>query len=301
MAEFDDIFSTPTPEASAEPQRITNDQFDKEAWAQKKRDERDGLFTMVDERAVEVSIDTNAFVQFLDVQSRFMRMSTNNALLVAAQCPNATRLASFDSWKEQNVDILAGEKAISIFSPGDTYTKQDGTDGRYMNVSKVFDISQTSADKPVNPPAPDIRDLLRAVSANSGTRIEMVDELPDNRPAVYQSENNTLFVSRGMDGEKLFVAITGELARASMLRDGIPPNEASAASHLSAELLCRKYGVDTSKLYNVEQLRIGSFGKGSKAIREEFGRARRAAEGISYNMEKTLNPPQRADKSTEPR
>jgi len=295
MNNFDDIFSsTPTEDTTA---KQNDENFDVAAWAQKKQAERDSLFTMLDERAGEVSISPDAFTQYLDVQSRFLRMSTSNALLVAAQCPDATQLASFDDWHKQDVSILSGEKAISMFELGDTYTRNDGTEGRYTNVTKMFDISQTSAEKPPAAPAPDMRDLLKALSANAGVQIEMVDNLPDDRAALYQSENNTVFVRRGMDGNSVFIAMTTELARASMLKEGVAPAEANAAAPTAAELLCRKYGVDTSKHYNVDQLRLGYFGNGVKSIRDSLGQSRKAAESISYQMEKTLHPQQRTDRN----
>jgi len=297
MENFDNIFTTAPAEETQQPQTASRDDFDVDAWAQKKQAERDGLFIQLDERATEVSISTDAFVDYLNVQSRFLRMGTSNALLVAAQCPEATQLATFDEWHQQNASILSGEKAIAMFEMGDTYTRSDGNEGRHTNVKKVFDISQTSAEKPPAAPAYNITDLLKAVHANSGVKVEMVDQLPDNRVALYQSENNTVFVRRGMDGDSLFIALTTELTRASMLKDGVAPKEANAASRTASELLCRKYGVDTSKHYNVEQLRIGYFGEGSKAIRDGLGMARKAAESVSYNMEKTLNPQQRTDRS----
>jgi len=301
MENFDNIFAAANTADAQQAQPMANDDFNKEEWMQKKQAERDSLFVKLDESAGEVSIRPEAFTQYLDVQSRFLRMGASNALLVAAQCPDATQLASFDDWKQRDASILAGEKAIAMFDYGDTFTREDGTEGRYTNVAKVFDISQTSAEKPPAAPAPDMRDLLRALSVNSGARIEMVDQLPDNRVALYQSENNTVFVRRGMDGDSLFIAMTTELSRAAMLKDGISPADANAASHTAAELLCRKYGVDSSKHYNVDQLRLGYFGKDVKIIRESLGQASKAAESVSYNMEKTLNPQQRSDRKNEAR
>lgn len=39
----------------------------------------------------------HAFQPYLDVQARFDRYSVSNAVLIAAQCPEATRLADFDA------------------------------------------------------------------------------------------------------------------------------------------------------------------------------------------------------------
>ena len=280
--------------------RQSEQDFDVDAWAQKKRTEREGLFSLLDSTAESLG-NPDALRGYLDVQSRFMRMSANNALLVSAQCPQATELASFDDWKAKDVSIKGGQKAIAMFEQGGAYTREDGSEGHYMNVTKMFDISQTTAEAGTpERPTVDSRELLKAITANSGTRIEMSDDLPENRAAVYDLNSNTVFVRRGMEPNTLIMSITNELAVASLCRDGSNPRDNGMAAYAASYMLCKRYGVDTSR-FNLSQLSQAFSSLDAKGIRDQLGKARNAAEGISYQMEKTLNPQARSEKNVDPR
>ena len=58
---------------------------------------------MIDTFAHEMSMDGGLFCDYLDVQARFDRYSVSNAILIAAQKPDATKLADFDTWKASGV------------------------------------------------------------------------------------------------------------------------------------------------------------------------------------------------------
>lgn len=297
MENFDDIFNS---QQTTENTPVSNENFDKEAWAAKKQAERDSLFTLLDDCATEMGNSPAALGQYLDVQSRFMRMSANNALLIAAQRPNATQLASFDDWKQQEVSILAGEKAISILEQGDAYTRDDGTEGRYTNIAKVFDVSQTSAEPAPEEPAPDTRTLMKALATNSGTRMEVTDNLPDGRNALYSPETNTIAIRPGVEGNALFAELTRELAQASLCRDGSTQRDNALAAYCASYMLCKKYGMDT-RGYSLDGASKAFGGMDAKGVRAELGRARNAAEGISFQMDKTINPQQRSDRKNDAR
>lgn len=72
-----------------------------------KQAERDGVYLMIDTYAHEMSIDGGLFQAYLDVQSRFDRYSVSNAILITAQCPEATKLADFDTWKASGLYVQA--------------------------------------------------------------------------------------------------------------------------------------------------------------------------------------------------
>lgn len=94
MSNFDDIFA-PVPQ----------DDFDKEAWAAKKKAERDDIFFLADATAEEVSTDSGKFREYLDVQANFRNYSATNALLILAFNNSATKLGDKDFWRNQGVYI----------------------------------------------------------------------------------------------------------------------------------------------------------------------------------------------------
>ena len=93
MSNFDDIFE-PAPQA---------EDFDKEAWAAKKKAERDEVYALADATAEEVCADGGKFRDYLDVQANFRHYSATNALLILATKPDARRLGDKDFWRDQAV------------------------------------------------------------------------------------------------------------------------------------------------------------------------------------------------------
>ena len=97
MSNFDDIFDAPK---AQEPAYQPDDAFDKEAWAEKKQAERSSAYELIDRTAEDVVRDGAAFQTYLDVQSRFDRYSVGNALLIAAQKPDAQKIAIGDGGEQ---------------------------------------------------------------------------------------------------------------------------------------------------------------------------------------------------------
>ena len=86
MSNFDDIFE-PAPQA---------EDFDKEAWAAKKKAERDERYATADATAEEICTDGGKFRDYLDVQAKFHRYSATNALLILHDNKNASKLGDKD-------------------------------------------------------------------------------------------------------------------------------------------------------------------------------------------------------------
>ncbi len=70
---------------------------------------------------IELTGDARAseeFQEWLDVQSRFHDYSYRNSLLISLQKPDATRVAGYQTWKNDfNRYVKEGEKAIWIWAP----------------------------------------------------------------------------------------------------------------------------------------------------------------------------------------
>ena len=137
MSNFDDIFESA-------PQ---TDEFDKEAWAAKKKAERDEVYALADATAEAVCADGSKFRNYLDVQATFRNYSATNALLILATKPDARRLGDKDFWRDQGVYIKRQEfgRPIKIVESNGEYTRDDGSIGVSYNIKRVYDISQTTA------------------------------------------------------------------------------------------------------------------------------------------------------------
>ena len=127
--------------------------FDKAAWIAKKNEEKQAAYELADSTADRMKTDGDAFRSYLDVQGRFDRYSVTNAILVAAQKPDAVQLKDYKKWREDGVTVDKDATKITILEPGNEYTRHDGTRTMGFNAKTLYDVSETSAkEAPVNVP-----------------------------------------------------------------------------------------------------------------------------------------------------
>jgi hypothetical protein len=99
--------------------------------------------------------DSEQWRRHLDVQGRFHRYSFGNVVLIAAQCPDASKVAGFRAWKKLGRSVRKGEKAIWILAPMVARAAEgsDGESGEHRGTVRgfryvaVFDISQTDGEE----------------------------------------------------------------------------------------------------------------------------------------------------------
>ena len=87
--------------------------------------------------------------RYLASQSRFHNYSFRNVVLIAAQCPQATRVAGFRAWQRLHRCVRKGERAIWILAPL-VRRRDDDEEGQArvwgFKWVPVFDIAQTEGD-----------------------------------------------------------------------------------------------------------------------------------------------------------
>ena len=289
MMNFDDLFTgQPAPQEERS--------FDKDAWAAKKQAEREDVYLVIDTYAHEMSIDGGLFRSYLDVQARFDRYSVSNAILVAAQCPEATRLADFDHWKENGVYVRRGEDAITILEPGKEYEKDDGSTGVSYNVKKVFDISQTNSRQQAAPAVNhDDRLLLKGLMNNAPCRFGISNELPEGVNVAYQSKTGTILVRQGLDAPTIFRGLAQELARAHMDRGGITCESPDFTAYSVSYMLCKRNGISVES-FSFDRMPEGYGQMDAKALRAEACIIRDVAGEITADMNRLFATQEKAKK-----
>ena len=278
MPNYDDLFTS-------QPAQREETPFDKDAWAAKKQAEREGVYAMIDSHVHDMGVDGGVFQAYLDVQARFDLYSVSNAILIAAQRPEATKLANFDTWKASGVYVKRGADAITILEPGKEYTRQeDGSTGVFCNVKKVFDISQTnSRQQPAPAVARDERLLLKALMNNAPCRFAISNELPEGVNVAYHAESNAIYVRQGLDAPTIFRGVAQELARAHMDRGGITCETPDFTAYSVSYMLCRRNGVSVEG-FSFDRLPESYAMMDAKALRAEVGVMRDVAGTITTNM-----------------
>ncbi len=212
-------------------------EFDAAAWAAAKKQEREMLYTKVDELVDEALSDVNALNAYLSVQGRLGKASMINSLLAAENHPDASNLKSFDDWKRYGRSIKKGEEGIKILAPTGEYMRSDGSKRMNFGVKRVFDVAQTRGKNEWKRFAPSIRSALKAVTAKTTVPIRFDDGVSKSIGALYSNDGNSILVARDMDNNDLFFCVTRELARA----DGC---DNTFLCDCIANITCYRYGIE---------------------------------------------------------
>ena len=263
----------------------------KEEYAEKKKAEKERVYQMVDDTAMQIVSDPEKFRAFLDTQSRMDRYSAANALLIFNQLPEATQLKDFDDWGKDNVKIVKGAKSISILEPVE-YARQDGTTGISYNVKKMFDVSQTNGRQtPAVSDNPDPKALITTMLDACPVEVEATNELPyPNMAAFYNNEKQTLYVKRNV-GDSVAVAqcVAQELGHAqlSINSDTYSRRDMGFQAVCIGYMLCKKYGVDTQN-FAINRIPEELKNKEPKEIRAELSKTRNAMSEINSRISEEL-------------
>ena len=282
MNNYDDLFNE-SDNTDKFKDKNKNVPFDKEAWIEKKRQERAEAYELLDEATDEITKDGEKFKDYLITQSRFERYSVSNALLIAYQYPGATKLADFGTWKEDGASVNKGEKAITILEPGNEYTREDGSTGFSVNVKKVFDISQTDGTviNQLRVP-PDEKSAIRALISSSPCKVVLVDRL-DNCSARYSPENNEILIVKGLEADEIFRALSYEICIARAAQKDIDRKDGAFGSYCASYILCERNGFDTGD-FNFDRVPERFADVDNKEVRKELGEIRDMANEISQDM-----------------
>lgn len=299
---FDDLLLELQQEQQPEQAKPTTlEPYDKDAYKERKQAERDEAYRLADITAERAASSGEAYAKYLNVQARYNRYSVNNALLIAAQMPDATKLATFEEWQENKVQIRAGAKAITLLEPGKEYQRGDGSVGAAFNVKKVFDISQTFAAPQKTEIHRDQRLMMKALINNPPCKLEISDaQVPANAAAVYKPEAKTVYVRHGLNFDDMFRALARELAFAHMDKGG-------AFSRTSCEFRAKSVAYLVCARNHIVPEPIAfpaSFSnQEAKAIKQELGEIRDVANTMHGSMSKILDKPaqEQAQRTQNPR
>jgi len=138
--------------------------------AEQKQTNRERLREITEsiEQGIKELFESDKYMEYLRVMSRFHSYSRNNVMLIKMQMPGATRVAGFNKWRDQfGRHVKKGEKSIKIIAPTpykkkieeikrdpDTKAPMLDKDGKTIMEEKevsipmfravsVFDVSQT--------------------------------------------------------------------------------------------------------------------------------------------------------------
>lgn len=248
--------------------------YTKEEYSEFKRKEKNEVYELIDETAKNIIQNEQELKKYLDTQAKFEQYSVGNALLILAQMPEATLLRDYQSWIGLGGFPKKFRKKVKILEPGDSYIREDGTEKINYNMKYVYDISQVNIKQKHRITRYDNKVLLKAFLNSNQGNLQIVDEIPNsNRCALYDKDQDTLYIARGSEAPLIFYELTQELAKQELGDDNFKINCVSYS-------ICKKYGIDVSN-YNVVDIPFEFKEMSSKEIREELEPIRDALENIN--------------------
>ena len=156
----------------------------------------------------------------LKTMARFHKYSWHNVCLIATQCPTATRVAGFQTWRTMGRFVRKGEKGIAILAPiiGRREAESDDDNARMVKgfrAAYVFDVEQTDGEPLAEPGEasgdPGVKTaVLRTAILERGITLESVDDLDG---ALGTSSGGHIRLLNGLSPAVEFTTLVHEYAR----------------------------------------------------------------------------------------
>ncbi len=279
MAELDELFGNE--------KQTTTESYSKDDWIKQRNENRALAYEML-ESATEELNNPDTVMAYLDIQSKFDRYSVSNALLVAYQYPEATRLYDSKTWQKNHVFINKGETGIIILEPGKEYTRDDGKKVTPYNAKKVFDISQTNArPRQYIRRTPDEKTLVKMLIRTSPVDVFISNEMSENINASYRPNEKKIVVRQGLEGDELVRALSKEIAFAILDKGDFNRENLEFKAQAISYIVTSRIGFEPEP---ITELSDKFSNLDAKEKRAELSQARDHANTIANTVKKALEP-----------
>jgi antirestriction protein ArdC len=214
-------------------------------------------------REAQTLSESEGWLAWLDFARRFRSYSLRNQLLIASQCPQATRVAGYQTWRSLGRQVKRGQKGLSILAPTLRKVESDeSADGATVpsrtltgfRVVHVFDVSQTEGDAlpelvfPSVQAAPEHFYELETVAGELGLSVETVEPPGSGARGWINVEEKVISLARGFDLPSQTRTLLHELAHWFDAQGSGWPDSTRAERELVAEsaayLASRELGID---------------------------------------------------------
>ena len=198
------------------------------------------------EQGIKELFESEKYMRYLSVMSKFHRYSVNNTMLIYMQKPEATLVAGFNKWKNQfERHVKKGEHGITIIAPTpykkkieemkrdpDTHAPILDANGKAVMEEKeieipmfrpvkVFDVSQTDG-KPLPELAsslsgtvPHYEAFMEALRRSAPVPIEF-EPMAENMDGYFSSEQQRIAIREGMSEVQTVSAAVHETAHSKL-------------------------------------------------------------------------------------
>lgn len=178
------------------------------------------------EAACEELRSSEGWQRFAKARALLRGYSLNNTMLILAQRPEATTVASYRRWLELGRQVRRGEQSLRIWAPSvrrerDESTGEETTAVRAFVLVPVFDVSQTEgpplpAPPPVAPLSGDSHAHLLAGlergASEAGYAVERREEMPGHAQGFVDHERRLIALSSALELNGQVSVLVHELA-----------------------------------------------------------------------------------------
>ena len=211
------------------------------------------------EQGIKELFESEKYMRYLSVMSRFHRYSVNNTMLIYMQRPDATLVAGYNKWKNQfERHVKKGEHGITIIAPTpfkkkieeqkldpDTKAPMLDADGKVIMEEreveipmfrpvKVFDVSQTDGK-----PLPELASSLSGSVQNYEIFMEAlrwsapvplsVEPMAANMDGYFSPDRQRIAIREGMSEVQTVSAAVHEIAHSKLHNYAKAQEEAARA------------------------------------------------------------------------
>lgn len=159
----------------------------------------------------------------------------------------------------------------------------------------MLDISQTNAKPKEQTTGYDDKTMLKAFLHDCPVDIKVIDEIPDNKGAEWNKEDNVLYIRRGLEAPTVFNAISIELAKVGLEETGNVELD-NFKSYCASYLVCKKHGIDVSS-YNFDNLPQDLKNMEISEIKNTLGDIRGTMEDMNSRMNEYFESISKAQKN----
>ena len=285
------------------------------------------------EAGVKEVFESEKYKTYLKAMSRFHHYSFGNVMLILMQCPEASLVAGYTTWKKQfGRTVKRGEHGIQIIAPvkrsklvsqdkldPDTQQPVIGPDGKPekepvfvqvqgFQVAYVFDVSQTEGRElpslgvdELTGDVPNFDAMFSAVEAISPVPVEF-------RPAsaakgCFNHFERKIYVNEGMSQVQTLKTLIHETAHALLHARPEAADKDRHTREVEAEsiayVVCQHFGIDTAD-YSFPYVTSWSSGKELDELKASLDCISKTASGLITAMESAC-PELAADKAEKPK
>lgn len=276
------------------------------------------------EEGVKALFDSEKYMNYLKVMSKFHNYSFNNSLLIAMQMPQASLVAGYSKWKNTfHRQVEKGQKAIKIIAPSpykidkiqdkidpDTNRPMLDINGNIVKekvkvvipaykVTNVFDVSQTSGEpipSLVNELSGNVEEynkFIEAIKKTSTVPIKFA-EIDTSAKGYYNIEDKCIVIKDNMSEVQTAKTLIHEIAH-SILHEkdtGIEKEADRNTKEVQAESVayaaCQHFNIDTSD-YSFGYIAGWSSGKDVEELRNSMNVIRQTASDLINGIEKNMS------------